>query len=438
MSVFLQPIYTQTVGAGGASVINFANIPQGFTDLAVYISARSTFAAGDAIYMRVGDTSGVNANSIYFTLRTYNSQGTKGSDSWGPTTQTLQFMGIPGAGNTANFFSNDWIYLKDYSTAKVKNLLVDYASPSFTSGTNIELGWMGGNINLRSPISRLQFGLFNGGNFVQNTTITVYGISATYDTATPAAPTIGAVTDLAGNISVAFTANDTGLGQTADNYYVTSPTVSITNYGTKSPIVATGLALNTAAEFNANAVNSVGTSTSANSASITTYNNYASIASVTLSGTASSIAFNDIPQYYKHLHVRISARGTNPSISALSYMAIDGQSTGNARYGAGVTGPTTSAGAYVNSAQPLFIDIPCANSSSGQYGVALIDIIDYSTTNLYKQAKAYSGINSNGSYEIFQALHQMTQAKPTTSLVFYAWGAGTFAANTTITLYGVS
>ena len=42
MSVFLQPIYTQTVGSGGASSIAFNNIPQTFTDLLIKMSVRAS------------------------------------------------------------------------------------------------------------------------------------------------------------------------------------------------------------------------------------------------------------------------------------------------------------------------------------------------------------------------------------------------------------
>ena len=46
MTIAMQPIYTQTVGAGGTTVISFNNIPQTFTDIQMVISARTNGTGG--------------------------------------------------------------------------------------------------------------------------------------------------------------------------------------------------------------------------------------------------------------------------------------------------------------------------------------------------------------------------------------------------------
>ena len=68
MSVFMQPIYTQTMGAVGAQSVTFNNIPQGFTDLVLEVSGRGTDPTQiftDAILSFNGETPvyGVPSNS---------------------------------------------------------------------------------------------------------------------------------------------------------------------------------------------------------------------------------------------------------------------------------------------------------------------------------------------------------------------------------------
>jgi hypothetical protein len=45
MTIAMQPIYTQTVGSGGATSITFNSIPQTFTDLKLSISIRGADSA---------------------------------------------------------------------------------------------------------------------------------------------------------------------------------------------------------------------------------------------------------------------------------------------------------------------------------------------------------------------------------------------------------
>ena len=67
MTVFLQPIYTQTVGSGGASSITFNNIPQGFADLKLEISARTAGAVTNTDWVMSFNNDGA---SVYSSTQT--------------------------------------------------------------------------------------------------------------------------------------------------------------------------------------------------------------------------------------------------------------------------------------------------------------------------------------------------------------------------------
>jgi hypothetical protein len=119
VSVFLQPIYTQTVGAGGASSISFNNIPQTFTDLYLEVSARDTYSAIAAqAYIRPNGDGASNYSMTFL----------EGS---GSSASSYRFSGyqvgipgnIPGSTATSNVFSNNSYYISNYTSSNYKQII---------------------------------------------------------------------------------------------------------------------------------------------------------------------------------------------------------------------------------------------------------------------------------------------------------------------------
>lgn len=124
MSVFFQPILSQTLTSDSASII-FTNIPQTFTDLKIVISARHTNnGAQDNIYFRFNqDSSALYSDKGFY----HASTGIFGYS----TTSAGQALMIASNGDTslANTFSNVEIYVSQYrNTSIFKSFLVDGAS----------------------------------------------------------------------------------------------------------------------------------------------------------------------------------------------------------------------------------------------------------------------------------------------------------------------
>jgi hypothetical protein len=169
MSVFLQPIYTQTVGAGGASSITFNNIPQGYTDLVVKISSRSTS----------------NSPSTYLTFN--GDTNTNFSDTWlagtgAATTSTRlassSFIRFDASGqgpdDTSNVFGNVEIYIPNYASSNYKQ--ITYDSVKERNGNNYNYASVLGAALWRNtnPITLIYFGM--DGNIVQYSTFSLYGV----------------------------------------------------------------------------------------------------------------------------------------------------------------------------------------------------------------------------------------------------------------------
>lgn len=168
MSVFLQPIYTQTVGASGVGSITFNNIPQTFTDLKLVTSSRSN-ASGtiDTVSFQFnGDTS-----SSYSMTRLYGSGSSAASDRY-TSNNGSPFDILDGSTAIANTFGNAEYYIPNYTSSNYKQFINDAVSENNTTASYqlLESGlWSKTNAITSIKISV-------GTYFVQYSTFTLYGI----------------------------------------------------------------------------------------------------------------------------------------------------------------------------------------------------------------------------------------------------------------------
>lgn len=438
MSVFIQPIYTQTVGAGGAANIFFNNIPQGFTDLLIVGSTRSSSA--NPGYNDYDINVAINENAVSL---------------WGNTTR---FVGLSGAGTvaannsytialpriansnasgaTANAFASWKILFPNYAGGTYKAWSSDSAPENNTANSAVSMD--SGLWKSTQPITALRF--YNGAGLVEHSTITIYGISNIYDTAAPAAPTIGSVTDLGGSLSVAFTANDSVTGQRADSYFVESPTAGLKTFGPSSPIVVPNVSLGTSLQFSASAVNAVGTTTSALSGAASTDNSYSSIASV-VTTSGQGVVFTNIPQNYKDLQIRIHGKAAWTS-GGDSPILINFNADGGTRYTFGTLGGSGSGSpstATFNNQNTMEVQrVPSATLNSNLFGSIVVDIPDYTNTSSFRSAYSYGGFEANSSSgtlgQVYLQGGMWNSYDTITTIAVTAYNG--FAANSVISLYG--
>jgi hypothetical protein len=442
MSVFMQPIYTQTVGAGGAASVTFNNIPQGFTDLMVVISARMNTSGG--AYVGILPNNNTNPIGSYTYIGIAPSSG---------TVYTGRSINLPygffvytvSNANTANTFSNNEFYIPNYSGGQFKTCISNSVAEDNAVAGNASISPTSFIMNTTDPITSIVVkDTVSGFSLMENSTITIYGISERYDTAIPLAPTIGTVTDQAGFASVAFTANDTGAGQTADRYVVTSTPSGSTTVGQTSPIV-TPAALGTSYTYQVAAVNALGSSSSSASAALTTVNNYNSIATGTLSSATSFFDFTNIPQNYKHLQLRLRVRGaaSNP----IDYFLFQIQPwTSNSDYythAMEAVNDTNVRGSIYSPTNTFSVNLMSSGSQNANNFTALVvDFYDYSNTNKFKTAQLFGGFSAdnttsgqnNGNITISGGI--LPQLAPITNIRVAAYT--NLTVGSTFSLYGVS
>ena len=165
----MQLIAKQTVGADGASSVTFSNIPQTYTDLKLVMSAKgSASGTRQNVLMQFN---GSGSNFTWLGLYGYNT-------SVGSNTTSNNFAGnIPNAGNTANTFGTQDIYIPNYTSTNAKSVSIDYAVEN--NGTDNFMGFDADlwNPGTNAPITSITLSINSSGNFVEFSTFYLYGIS---------------------------------------------------------------------------------------------------------------------------------------------------------------------------------------------------------------------------------------------------------------------
>jgi hypothetical protein len=175
MTIAMQPIYTQTVGAGGASAITFNNIPQTFTDLKVFVSARD--GRTDAGFANVLFRLNGNTSSIYSNINIAGTNASASGGTFGSQTGFIYNLYCNGQISTSNTFSNNEIIIPNYTSASFKQTIINNTIESNeTVGNSYLLVLNAGLFRSTASITSMVFGAQNG-VFQQNSTFSLYGIT---------------------------------------------------------------------------------------------------------------------------------------------------------------------------------------------------------------------------------------------------------------------
>jgi len=168
-------------------------------------------------------------------------------------------------------------------------------------------------------------------------------------------------------------------------------------------------------------------------------NSYESIATVTVgSGGSSTITFSSIPSTYKHLQIRAIARSAaaNDFNVNIKLNSDTGSNYAYHRlYGTGATAAAQAGSslAYAN----IGAFTPLSSEASGNFGLAVIDILDYANTSKNKTVRSLNGRDANGSgtVNLHSALWASTSA--INRIDFTGASSDNFAQYTQFALYGI-
>lgn len=111
-----------------------------------------------------------------------------------------------------------------------------------------------------------------------------------------------------------------------------------------------------------------------------------------------NVTFSNIPQIYKHLRVKVSARTIRSFTLESIYIRLNNDAGSNYvnhyNYGVGVSG--INAGYVASTTVLTLASITGASATSGLYGVSVNDIMDYTSTIKNKVCMSFGGVDLNG------------------------------------------
>lgn len=167
MAFTYSPIASVTVGSGGASTIDFTNIPQNYTDLVLRFSARTNRASvvDDVAISFNGSTTSFSGREIY------------GDGAAAASITTTRAAGVTaGANATASTFGNSEIYIPNYVGSANKSFSVDGVQE--TNGNTAYMVLLAGLWSNTVAITSISLSPLNGTSFNQYSSATLYGIRA--------------------------------------------------------------------------------------------------------------------------------------------------------------------------------------------------------------------------------------------------------------------
>jgi hypothetical protein len=162
-------------------------------------------------------------------------------------------------------------------------------------------------------------------------------------------------------------------------------------------------------------------------------NSYESIATVTASGSTSTLSFTSIPQTYAHLQIRGL---TNDATGYSLNMTFNSDTTANYSihqlYGNG------SAVAAFGAANFSYLFAGVAGySTSTLVAPTLMDILDYTNTNKNKTVRFITGFNSNGATTGYIQMNSGAWRSNSAITRIDLSMTGNFSSTATYGLYGI-
>jgi hypothetical protein len=163
---------------------------------------------------------------------------------------------------------------------------------------------------------------------------------------------------------------------------------------------------------------------------------YEHIATANGTGSSDQIFFNSIPQDYKHLQIRYTARNSSAGLAASMHMnSVTASVYARHDLFATGTGLSSNGSANRNRLEGVVIATPSVSSVAA---AGIIDILDYSDSSKNTTVRMFNGRyenNTNRSVALRSGLYNQTT--PVTSLRIFTDNAGNFTNISRFSLYGI-
>lgn len=125
---------------------------------------------------------------------------------------------------------------------------------------------------------------------------------------------------------------------------------------------------------------------------------FESIETFALGSDTASVTFSSIPSTYKHLQIRINARGTRAAVDCRPRIRLNSDTGSNySQHNLIGSGASVSAAGAASQTYLDARDVTGNTAAANIFGSLIMDIHDYSSTTINKTARGITGNDRNGS-----------------------------------------
>ena len=163
-------IQRQVLGSSAAT-ITFNSIPQTYTDLVLLTSFRSSSTNPEDSYIQFNGDTGSN----YSFRRLYGNGSGVASDSVSNTATAARISRVNGSSYTANTFTNDLVYITNYTANSAKDISVDTVEENNATGAHQMI--YSSRWNGTAAITSFTINILSGVNFAAGSSATLYGVN---------------------------------------------------------------------------------------------------------------------------------------------------------------------------------------------------------------------------------------------------------------------
>jgi hypothetical protein len=169
-------------------------------------------------------------------------------------------------------------------------------------------------------------------------------------------------------------------------------------------------------------------------------NNFMEPIATTLVGASGvgGVVFDDIPQTYKHLQVRVHGR-TNRGIfrDFISLNFNSDYGTNYSIHGLSGDGSSASAGATTSFYEIQIAMVGGGTGTANAFGAVIIDILDYANANKFKTIRALGGYDDNGQGVVALNSGSWMNTTAVNNIVITPGSGSLFVQHTRVSLYGI-
>lgn len=156
-----------------------------------------------------------------------------------------------------------------------------------------------------------------------------------------------------------------------------------------------------------------------------------------ISSNTATVTFSSIPQTYKHLQVRFTARSSRGSVACEMFLRLNGISTSSYAYHRlYADGSSIGSFGWNSQNQALIGEILGNTATTNNFASGVVDILDYSSTSKNTTARSFLG-TARDMFRIWLGSQLLNNTAAITSISFTLESATSFLPGSRISLYGI-